>query len=363
MGTSGHLTNDVLFAIKHLSEWFPIGKFIGIGRKLGGSYNLNIKVETSKGEFVVRILNRSNTEEHLHYIQKAFAILNEEGVPVLNPILTSSGDFFIRYKEKLLQVTPFVRGEVFQCRPNQVYASARMLNAFHRSLQHTGSGPEPSWSFYRPIHYYEDAMDRLKKMPDIPKHELNKAEQRAEKILDTWKKTENDLPTAIIHGDWHFWNQLYKGDEICSVMDFDFIQQGKRVHDIAYSLWAIYILLPEHSRTFDQIFIKGYPNLTDEEVKILPVAIAKVGLFFLFQAAYSSRPAEKWYKQFRRQLPLIDWLLSDGEQRMYELVHGKKEEPELEDEKDNGSELIASPLSESPIDSSENKSGTDSEVL
>ncbi|MCR8632896.1 phosphotransferase [Paenibacillus radicis (ex Xue et al. 2023)] len=338
MGTSGHLSNDVLFAIKYLSEWFPIGKLKGIGRKLGGSYNINIKVETSRGEFVVRILNRSNTEEHLHYTQKVFATLSEHGVPVLNPILTSSGDPFINYKDKLLQVTPFVRADAFQCRHNQVRASARTLSVFHQSLQNTRPGPEPDWSFYRSRHYFMNTIDLLKNIEGIPKHELKRVEKLAEHLLETWEESQDDLPTGIIHGDWHFWNQLYKSDEVYCVMDFDFIQQGKRVHDIAYALWAIYILLPDYAKTFDEIFIKGYANLTEEELKILPIAIAKVSLFFLCQAAYSSTPAEKWRKQYRRQMPLMEWLLADGERRMYEAVHGKKEEPILDPELDPESE-------------------------
>ncbi|NOU94840.1 phosphotransferase [Paenibacillus sp. LMG 31456] len=332
MGTSGHLTNDVLFAIKHLSDWFPIGKLKGVGRKLGGSYNLNIKVETSQGEFVVRVLNSSNTEEHLRYTQKAFTVLGKHGVPVLNPILTLSGDPFVYYREKLLQVTRFIRADAFKYRPDQVRASAQMLSVFHQSLKNTIAGPDPSWSFYRSNDYFKNAIGLLKGMSDIPEYELYKVEKLAEDILEAWEKSQDALPTAILHGDWHFWNQLYKADEVYRVMDFDFIQQGKRVHDIAYSLWAIYILMPGYSKTFDELFIKGYANLTDEEVKILPVAIAKVSLFFLCQSAYSSTPKEKWRRQFRKQMPLIQWLLSDGEQRMYELVHGKKEETILEPE-------------------------------
>ncbi|MDF2959643.1 MAG: putative homoserine kinase type (protein kinase fold)-like protein [Paenibacillus sp.] len=326
MGTSGHLTNDVLFAVKHLSDWFPIGKLKGIGRKLGGAYNLNIKIETSEGEYVVRILNRSNTVEHLRYIQQMLEVLTAKGVPVLNPVLTADGDSFIQYKEKLLQVTPYVRAEAFKCLPNQVCANARMLSAFHQALEHSPSGPEPAWSFYRPSDYYSDALDSLKSRPDIPRYQLYKVEKLAESILETWENSQAGLPDSVLHGDWHFWNQLYKKGEVCRIMDFDFIQQGKRIHDIAYSLWAIYILLPEYSKVFDSLFIKEYANLTDEEVRILPVAIARVGLFFLCQSAGAAQPAEKWHKHVRRQLPLIQWLLTDGERRMYELVHGKKDE-------------------------------------
>ncbi|WP_051621012.1 phosphotransferase [Paenibacillus sp. UNC451MF] len=325
MGTSKHLTNDILFALKHVSEVFPIGKFQGIGRKLGGAYNFNIKIATNKGEFVVRILNHSNTVEHLQYVQKALAVLTEKGVPVLNPVLTEKGDSFVFYDDKLLQVTPYVRGESFQCLPKQVSASARMLCAFHQAIQHPEPGPKPAWSFYRSSDYYTDALEQMKNLPGIPSYQHYKAEKLAEQIEESWEQSQKNLPDAVIHGDWHFWNQLYQANEVSSIMDFDFIQQGKRIHDIAYSLWAIYILLPEHSKAFDELFIKQYVGLTDEEVAILPTAIARVGMFFLCQSAYSINPEEKWRKHYRRQLPLIEWLLSEESRRFRELIRGKDE--------------------------------------
>lgn len=48
----------------------------------------------------------------------------------------------------------------------------------------------------------------------------------------------NTLPVGVVHGDMHFWNVLYdKGDPI-AIIDFDFLQWGILLYDLAYaSIW------------------------------------------------------------------------------------------------------------------------------
>lgn len=51
---------------------------------------------------------------------------------------------------------------------------------------------------------------------------------------------DNALWHKTVNGDWHLWNQLYSNDgTVKCIMDFDFIQEAERVHDVAYALWAI----------------------------------------------------------------------------------------------------------------------------
>ncbi|TDF92567.1 phosphotransferase [Paenibacillus piri] len=330
MAAFGHISTDVLYVVQHVCESFPIGKLKGLSRKLGGSFNLNVKIETTEGEFAVRILGRANTEEHLRYVQLALAALNRYGVPALTPILAVDGEPYCRIYEKLVQVTPFIHGGDFKNFPNQAYSSAAMLSRFHRTLQaagrelvqRPGQGPMPAWSFYAAPDYYARALDRLKELPEIPVYELYKAEKLALRIGELWEQSQDRLPDAILHGDWHLWNQLYApetGDVAC-VLDFDCIQTGKRILDIAYTLWSVYILLPRHASRLERPIVNGYSGMTDEELRMLPVAIAKISLFFLCHAAYAEKPDEKWRRQYRKQLPLIEWLLADGERRFAELA-------------------------------------------
>ena len=40
----------------------------------------------------------------------------------------------------------------------------------------------------------------------------------------------------MVHGDFHFWNLLYRADQIAAVVDYDFVQERERIFDVAYAL-------------------------------------------------------------------------------------------------------------------------------
>jgi Ser/Thr protein kinase RdoA (MazF antagonist) len=308
------------FKDEYICGQFQLGSFKRIIGKMGGVFNTNIKIETSEGTFVLRILNEANTMEHLRYIEQVLPLLRNEGLPVLEPILALNGNSFISYRGKLMQVSPFISADSFQCRENQVYSSGDILRAFHRALEHTVPGPKPQWSFYRTSAYLVNSLKRLRTLSVIPEVELSKVEKLSEQLLNKWNSVQSQLPETILHGDWHFWNLAYSKDQVACIMDFDYIQKGKRIHDVAYALWVIYMLLPEYAKIFDRALLSGYGKLTDEEQAILPVAIARIALFILCQAAYSSNPLEKWNKHYQKQVPFIRWLMSKGEQRLLDIM-------------------------------------------
>jgi Ser/Thr protein kinase RdoA (MazF antagonist) len=103
-----------------------------------------------------------------------------------------------------------------------------------------------------------------------------------ELILNNSRNLESvsiDLPTTILHGDWHPGNQLYqKNGEVCCILDFDSIQRGECVFDVAYALY--FYLLKDKSEALGKPFLQGYGVLSEQEQMVLPVMIAKLGLFF-----------------------------------------------------------------------------------
>lgn len=317
------LSNEELYAVKRATEVFPIGDLQGVGRKLGGAFNSNIKIDTSRGQFVVRMMSQKQSKEHISYTQHVLGELRDQGLPVLIPLLAHHGEPFVAFQDKLLQVTPYVRATAFQNKPQQIGASARMLSRFHQASPSSSfQCPPLEWSFNRPTDYYTAAIATLVAMPEIPSYELNKVERMVETVTEGWVRAEGELATAIIHGDWHYWNQLYDENEVSCIMDFDFMEQGKRIHDVAYALWTIYILLPRHADVYEEIFMREYIGLTDAELAMLPIAIARVSLFLLCQSAYAPLPAEKWRRQYRKQYPLLKRLLSsEGQERFIRLYH------------------------------------------
>ena len=73
---------------------------------------------------------------------------------------------------------------------------------------------------------------------ELGKH--SKILARVERLVDLSEKAiaGNTLPISVVHGDMHFWNVLYdKGDPV-AIIDFDFLQRGILLYDLAYaSIW------------------------------------------------------------------------------------------------------------------------------
>ncbi|MGG4398250.1 phosphotransferase [Paenibacillus thiaminolyticus] len=306
--------------VERVCRHFSLGDLLGEAIRLRGSFNVNVKIRTTMGSYVIRFANSSVREEHLQYVSGLLNALPGEEIPVLRPLRDEQGASIMYDEGQLIQVTHFVRGRSFQCREQQVRASAGMLRKFHRLLRDMKPGPVPEWSFYRSTDYFAETFRHLRSLPAIPAEELSRASYFLERIVQQYDEAEPRLPHSIIHGDWHFWNQRYLVNDVNCVMDFDFVQHGVRLFDVAYALWVIYLLLPQYAETFDAAFLSGYGELTVEEIRVLPAAISRVSMFFLCQAAYATDPAAKWKRQFQRQMPFLEWMQGEGGRRVSELA-------------------------------------------
>ena len=296
---------------------FNLGSLLEINERLNGSYNVTVKIKTSHGRFVVRILNAAGKEEHLKVLQPIMHTLHEAAVPVPVPLITEEGASYMFIEGSFVQVLPFVEGNRFDCRKKQVIASGKMLRRFHEVLKQHQVNVEPASSFYRSNDYYITAIEQLRQVEGIPLVQWSHMNQLSERILSQWERAAKEMPEAIMHGDWHFWNQLYAPDDrVISVMDFDYMQTGLQIYDLAYALWVIYILLPKHATSFDRQLLLGYGKLSSQEREILPIAVARIGLFFLCHTATATDPIERWNAQYQRQIPLLDWLQRDGRKRL-----------------------------------------------
>lgn len=242
--------------------------------------------------------------------------LLDRGVPVPVPLETGANEPFLFFRDKFIQILPFVKGQSFAGGEKQVTASGRMLRALHDGLIGEQLHTEPAVSFFRSRKFCIEALDRLAQTDTISRFGLLETRKAVSEVYDGFRQKEALLRSSILHGDWHFWNQLYDGGEVISVIDLDFFQPGPRILDIGYAMWMIHILLPRHAERYRRMFLSGYGWLTDDEIDMLPLATARIALFFLCHAADSHHPHRKWPKQYAQQMPFIHWLLTDGGERL-----------------------------------------------
>ncbi|MGZ9584870.1 phosphotransferase enzyme family protein [Paenibacillus marinisediminis] len=308
--------------IELVCQAYKLGRWLETCERLGGSYNVSLKIKTDRGQYVVKVLNSAGSEAQLKELQPMLVMLHEAAVPVPVPLTTDDGSCYYRHQDTLIQVTPFVEGVSFAYHEQQVFNSGSMLRLFHDTLQQREFRSKPTRSFYRDTVYYVHAFEKLKANEAIARQELEHAERLSVRILSEWDRIESRLPKGIIHGDWHYWNQLYRESdhEVIAVVDFDYVQEGIRIYDVAYALWSSYILLPRYARTFDRCFLSAYGELTAEEKMILPIAVARIGLYFLYYSAQTPDPIEKWKSQYASQVPLLEWLQDKGRDRLNRLT-------------------------------------------
>ncbi|MFJ5759194.1 phosphotransferase enzyme family protein [Neobacillus sp. NPDC093182] len=290
--------------LRRVCREFRIGRLQEVEGLLGGGYiNGNLKIRTTKGNFVVRIFLKEVAEESLKYAYSIVSKLAKEGVPALLPLLNSQGVTHTRYKEFVVEITPFVEASRFHWVPEQAYYSGKTLRRMHDTLIGMENSPKPTgvYQYYQldPAAMMEEL---IKNGHTLPSHEGTAFDEYFS-LLEPLSIDTSNLPKTIIHGDWNPSNQLYdENNEVCSFMDFDTLQQGERVLDVAYALY--FFLIQRRNEMVTQEFLKGYGALTQQEIHVLPSLIAKIGLYFGILVKYGEF-------QFERNLDQLKWVISE----------------------------------------------------
>ncbi|KRE99385.1 hypothetical protein ASG89_27885 [Paenibacillus sp. Soil766] len=303
--------------LQSICREFGIGDFISVEGKLGGYVNTNIKIKTDKGLYVIRIYREKFDPERIHYAHETVSILRSSNLPALMPLQNKAGNYFSTRNEYFIEVTPFVDAHHFQWLPTQAYFSGNMLSKMHQTLMHAQKEPPIRESIY---HFYNWSVPndtpKLQPIYNWTPHQIAQIYQMNDMILNYSHHLEDvlsNLPTTILHGDWNPGNQLYQENgEVCCILDFDSIQRGERVFDVAYALY--FFLLKEKGKGLVKPFIQGYGGLSEQENGVLPSMIAKLGLFF-------GSFINKGDLEFAKQQKLVEWVFSpEGVQVLQE--HG-----------------------------------------
>jgi Ser/Thr protein kinase RdoA (MazF antagonist) len=287
-----------------LCREYGIGDLLEVEDLLGGGYiNANLKVRTSKGKYVIRIFLKNIEEARLQYAYSIVSELSKEGIPALLPLLNSNGFSYAGYKQFVVQITPFVEASRFQWIPEQAYQSGKMLRIMHEKLTGIKESPKPVgvYQFYQ--HAPPAIINELKKNGHILPNHDGAAFVDLYRLLNHLVIDTNKLPQTIIHGDWNPSNQLYNDNhEVCCFMDFDTLQRGVRIFDVAYALY--FFLIQRRNEMVTRHFLEGYGSLTEPEIELLPYLISKIGLYFGILVDYGEF-------QFERNIEQLKWIISE----------------------------------------------------
>lgn len=297
--------------IVDICQLYELGDLVSIMQVIEDTANINMKILTKTGTYVIRIFTADS--QRVKDILGILNTLSNNEIPVLLPIKNKDGDYFIKFGSKNLQITRFKHGQSFSHNNKQAWSSGKTLYKFHSALANIGNLCPPRASLYPSSKIIKEGlskMDRIKDKNSMDKIEL--VNRLFDDIVEKWESKSVELPKTIIHGDWHQGNQLYsEAGNVCCIMDFDFITRAERLFDIAYSLWHFRI----HKEGLDvaKAFMEGYGNgrLTEQEIRLLPLELARINYFFICTSALSLNPEYELNNQFNQQYPFLKWALSE----------------------------------------------------
>lgn len=293
---------------------YGVGHLISIMEIFENTANVNMKILTSTGTYVIRIF--SADLQRANFILSVLRTLESNEIPVLLPMKNISGDHYMKFGSKSLQLTRFKHGQKFSFNKKQAWSSGKTLFKFHNALKSITEPIKSKASLYPSINILREGISKMERIRNKTSNDkINLAIKLYDEIVEKWESKSIHLPKTIIHGDWHQGNQLYsESGNVCCIMDFDFISRAERIFDIAYSLWHFRVYKEGMYMAKNFMEGYGYGKLTEQEIKLLPLEIARINYFFICTSTLSLNPEYEFNNQFDQQYPFANWALSkDGE--------------------------------------------------
>jgi Ser/Thr protein kinase RdoA (MazF antagonist) len=295
--TTAEVPVDVLAA-------YPFARLAAI-REFEGFRNQNWLVQDQRGRRYVLRRNLQHSEPRRIEFQARFQQhLLRRGFPTAEIVETRAGDPFVLDGTGIpWMLCTYVEGDEFDfSRHAQVAEAARRLAQFHL-LAETFPGEAVPLDYQQTIRdWWLTADENQWQLEEMyagkgVEDELCYLRERWRQILAGWPLARIDaLPVGWVYGDYHGRNVVFAGDEISGVFDFDDIERGPVVYDVAQGALKFgrerrgsLRIRPEVAR----LFIREYARrrrLTDEERAALPMMIA---ITFPPNAPYHRRCLER----------------------------------------------------------------------
>lgn len=281
---------------------------------LGGAYNLNLRVETARGAYVVRVYRPWVTRDRLACLHRVRRALADAGLPVPRPLAAPAGDAVAPYGDRLAEAERFVPHDAGADTRGRYAVAFALLGRLHDALA-AAVPPEtivpPRVSNYGTpplLRYWIGRTERRLRdaAPDeTVAHALAVcAEARAllGPMEDWWRAVGAGLPRQPIHGDYGGGNLLFADGRPAAILDFDLLGVRERVYEVAYSLYWMLVRLagddppdrPDWAGVREMLASYNAATarpLGAAETRSLPLVMARVPLYWVAEACWLPDPA------------------------------------------------------------------------
>ncbi|MGH2610764.1 MAG: phosphotransferase, partial [Tepidiformaceae bacterium] len=232
-----------------------------------------------------------------------------KGWPVAPPLLTDAGQTLVEAAGGRWSLFPFLEGDPVPYENVPLKGvKGRLLARFHADMADfplTDQRPDAgrAWEldvFVRAAGHesFNPLLARFGR--DYPDLSAAVRREKYRNLRELARLGYGEMPTVIIHRDFHHDNLLFRGGELTGLLDFDLAAWDARAADIAASLTLECLEAPDYD-TIDlgmaRAFLQGYAGHTRlgaEEARLIPALV---------------RAAFLWLVMFR----LLEWADSGSE--------------------------------------------------
>lgn len=216
---------------EQLQQWlarYDAGELLSVEAIASGIENTNYFVDTSKGRWVLTLVERLPTERlpfHLNLMKH----LAQRGIPCPEPLADREGRLWSLLNDKPATLVSRLSGKsVVDTGPAYCRSMGRLLAQMHVAAQDFGPAPVnvkgPVW--------WPQAIDELRPKLDADTLALAEDElafQQQWMASDDW----HTLPASAIHADCFRDNVLFVSPDQPSIIDFYFACEGTWLFDLA----------------------------------------------------------------------------------------------------------------------------------
>ena len=333
--TSMELT---LAQLQRLADAFDLGRVIQMDKPLTTQCNTTDPFKTGRGTFLLRARHGEEFGERVEYLHALIDYLCKHKFPAAEVMRSHTGKTWTTWGDRIVEIHRFIQHDPGVHRDwRRMNAAATALGDLHRMLGRATAGktpvppemrndvtPEQTWTL---LDEAEATLEHLYATPNDDTERAiaicRRAREVLEPLLRDYSRIIGNLPWMTVHGDFHFWNVLYRADQIAAVVDFDFVQERERLFDIAYALQNVISHLrnlhvahlsdwKEMKWANVRMWVDHYDEaaplpLTEAERRWLPKEILRIYLVSIATSVLQDDPVEMVLKQ-GEDLELFIWV-------------------------------------------------------
>jgi homoserine kinase type II len=278
-GESHGLMELTLAQLQRLADEFDLGRVIQMDQPLTTQCNTTDPFKTGRGTFMLRARHGEEFGARVEYLHKLITYLCDHGFPAAQVMRSRSGPTWTTWGERIVEIHRFVPHDPGVHRDwRRMNAAATALGDLHRMFADAVTGITPVPPEMRNdvspaqcltlLYEAEETIAHLSDTVDARGRAALAVCQRAREVLEPiipdYPRMIGNLPWMTIHGDYHFWNVLYRADQIAAVVDYDFVQERERIFDIAYAMQNVV----SHLRAVHGSHLRGWGDLAWGNVRI-----------------------------------------------------------------------------------------------